>query len=192
MIHLIGPGGAGKSTVGPLVAARLGVVFHDLDERFAASAGDIDGFLATRGYAAYARRNLAAYEATVRGAAGGVIALSSGFMTYATEVHPRYAALREQIARAPTTVVLLPSFDRERCVAETVRRQLARRLSRRTPAREEAVIRDRFETYVALGAARVETMRPPGVVAEEIVRRLTLIPTPAAERIAAADGARHA
>lgn len=184
VIHLIGPGGAGKSTVGPLVAARLGVAFHDLDARFAEAAGDIDGFLEAHGYDAYARRNVETYEAVVRGSDAGVIALSSGFMTYAPAVHPRYAALRERIARAPTTVVLLPAFDRERCVAETVRRQVARGVSRRTPAREEAVIRDRFEVYVGLAAVRVETMRAPDAVADEIVSRLGLARVPAAERVA--------
>jgi len=44
VIHVIGPGGAGKSTAGPLVAARLGVAFYDLDARFAAVAGDIDAY----------------------------------------------------------------------------------------------------------------------------------------------------
>jgi shikimate kinase len=35
MIPLIGPGGAGKSTIGALVAERLGVPFVDLDRHFA-------------------------------------------------------------------------------------------------------------------------------------------------------------
>jgi shikimate kinase len=36
---LIGPPGAGKSTVGPLLAARLGVGFVDTDDRIEAAAG---------------------------------------------------------------------------------------------------------------------------------------------------------
>lgn len=39
-IHLVGPGGAGKSTVGVALARRLGVAFLDLDEQFKARAGD--------------------------------------------------------------------------------------------------------------------------------------------------------
>jgi len=192
VIHLIGPGGAGKSTVGPLVAARLAVPFHDLDRRFAAAAGDIDGFLHAHGYAAYARRNVEVYEEIVRGGVGGVIAPSSGFMTYAPAVHARYAEIRERIARDPTTVVLLPALDRERCVAETVRRQLTRGLPGRTPTREAAVIRARYEVHVALGAVCVETMRPVHEVADEIIRRLARTAASAAERIVAADVAGHA
>jgi shikimate kinase len=55
-----------------------------------------------------------------------LIALSSGFMTYPLDVHPTYDALRHAIVTSPSTAVLLPSFDLEVCVAETVRRQLQR------------------------------------------------------------------
>jgi shikimate kinase len=42
MIHLVGPGGAGKSTVGALLADRLGVAFIDLDTVIDVVAGDSD------------------------------------------------------------------------------------------------------------------------------------------------------
>jgi hypothetical protein len=44
-ILLAGPGGAGKTTIGRLVARRLGVPFFDLDEQFVARYGDIRGTL---------------------------------------------------------------------------------------------------------------------------------------------------
>jgi shikimate kinase len=53
MIHLIGPGGAGKMRVGPLAAARLELAFHDLDERFTEHVGGIDRSIAARGDPAY-------------------------------------------------------------------------------------------------------------------------------------------
>jgi len=40
-ITLIGPGGAGKTTVGALLAERLRIAFVDLDYRFADRSGDI-------------------------------------------------------------------------------------------------------------------------------------------------------
>ena len=171
MVWLIGPGGAGKSTAGALLAQRLGLPFRDLDVEFAARMGDIDDFIAARGYRAYAYANVEAYE-LVRAGSNAVLALSSGFMTYPPEVHPRYAAMRHEIARSRTTFVLLPSLDLEACVAETVRRQMARALTRRVPSREEAVIRERFATYLSLSAQKVETMRPPPDVAAEIAARV--------------------
>jgi len=41
VLHLIGPGGAGKTTVGPHLARRLGWQFVDLDERFMSREGSI-------------------------------------------------------------------------------------------------------------------------------------------------------
>jgi len=172
MIRLVGPGGAGKSTVGAALALRLGCPFHDLDREFERRRGDIDAFIRARGYSAYARENVAVYLELCPHVDGSVVALSSGFMVYPECVHPAYGAVTAAIARSRTTVVLLPSLDRERCVAETVRRQLGRPCCRRDAVREEAVIRDRFDRYVALPAPKVGTMRPPDEVAAAILARL--------------------
>ena len=61
MIQLIGPGGAGKSTVGAVLALRLGCPFHDLDREFECRRADIDTFIDVHGYAAYTRENVAVY-----------------------------------------------------------------------------------------------------------------------------------
>ena len=172
MIQLIGPGGAGKSTVGAALALRLGCPFHDLDREFERRRADIDAFIGARGYEAYARENVAVYLELVPHLPGSVLALSSGFMVYPASVHPAYAAVTEAIARSRTTVVLLPSLDRETCVAETVRRQLGRPFGRRDPAREEVVIRERFDRYKSLAALKVETMHPAQEVAAAIHARL--------------------
>lgn len=172
MIQLVGPGGAGKSTVGAALTLRLGCAFRDLDREFECRNGDIGAFIATRGYRAYARENVAVYLDVVAGASDSfVLALSSGFMMYPPSVHPDYAAVAEAIARSSATVVLLPSLDRETCVAEIVRRQLGRPFAR-APEREEAVIRERFDRYMALPAVKVETMRAAAEVAAVIQSRL--------------------
>lgn len=184
MVHLVGPGGAGKSTVAPLLAALLGVPSHDLDARFTAAHGSVDAFIAARGYRAYAAANVAAYLdlAAATAGAAGVAALSSGFLVYPPDVHPRYAALRAALVAAPSTVVLLPALELEPCVAETVRRQVGRGAGRTTAARAEAKIRERFALYAGLPARKVTTGRAPGAVAAEIAALLGA--GPAAERSA--------
>ena len=168
-ITLIGPGGAGKSTAGALIAKRLGMAFVDLDQRFRARAGDIGEYIDRAGYSAYARQNVEIYNVLLREGRGDfVAALSSGFMTYPRGIHPRYAALRQDLEESPTTFVLIPSLDRERCVAETVRRQLERPFAR-DAVREEAVIRERFAIYAGLRARKIETMRPLAAVVEELL-----------------------
>jgi shikimate kinase len=185
MIRLIGPGGAGKSSTGSLLAARLGVRFVDLDERFGATVGDISEYIESQGYDAYAARNVHLYADVIRGAAGRewVLALSSGFMTYRDDIHPAYAHLRRDITASPTTFVLLPSLDFEACVAETVRRQLGRPFGR-SAEREEQVIRARFAVHRDLPVTRIETMRPIAEVVEAVVVHI------AAQRGAALDAPR--
>jgi hypothetical protein len=150
----------------------LSLPLLDLDREFSARHGDIDRFITSHGYQAYARANVETYCVIVNAEPEGVLVLSSGFMTYPPTIHQRYAEVRRDIERSPATFVLLPSLDLETCVGETVRRQLMRPFSRRAAAREEVVIRDRFWTYVSVPAPKIETMRPPAEVVAEIVVRL--------------------
>jgi shikimate kinase len=169
VIALIGPGGAGKTTVGARVADQLSLPFADLDGCFNARCGDISAFIESHGYPAYARENVQTLSLLLdeRGDSA-VVALSSGFMTYPRDVHPHYALRRRCVAESRTTFVLLPSLDYEACVTETVRRQLRRPFAR-PAAREEAVIRERFPIYSGLRARKIETMRPIADVVAEIV-----------------------
>jgi shikimate kinase len=172
MIRLVGPGGAGKTTTGARLALRLEVTFVDLDEMFAATHGDISEYLDVHGYARYATQNVQSYlEVTAATAGPRVLALSSGFMTYANDVHPDYAGVRREIAVSATTLVLLPSLDYETCVAETVRRQLGRPFWR-SAEREEQVIRLRFGIYRDLSAMKLETMKPISEVVDAAVANL--------------------
>src|SRR4030095_7865714 len=112
MIQLVGPGGAGKTTVGRALAQRLGITFVDLDEQFAAQAGDISAYLTTHSYQAYAMQSVQTYLDTLRSLPSEtVIALSSGFMTYPDDAHPAYREIHRDIAVSTLTLVLLPSFD---------------------------------------------------------------------------------
>jgi shikimate kinase len=173
MIRLIGPGGAGKSSSGLMLAERFGVLFADLDERFDATVGDISNYIESQGYDAYAATNVRVYADLIGDIAGQecVLALSSGFMTYREDIDPDYVHLRREIAASPLTFVLIPSLDFENCVAEIVRRQIGRPFSR-SFEREEQVIRARFALYRDLPATKIETMRPVAEVVEAVVANI--------------------
>jgi shikimate kinase len=158
--------------VGRILADRIKAPFLDLDRVFAARLGNISAYIVGHGYEAYARENVEAYRQLLRACGSPcVLALSSGFMTYPETVHPEYRPLRDEVTSSVTTFVLLPSLELNECVREIVRRQLGRSFAR-SPAAEEAVIRERFTIYAGLTARKVETMRPPAEAAEEILMKL--------------------
>jgi shikimate kinase len=172
MIQLVGPGSGGKTTVGLALARRLDVAFVDLDEQFNARVGDISAYLGAHEYLAYAAQNIQLYLDTLGSLREEtVIALSSGFMTYRDDAHPGYREVHREIAASPSTVVLLPSFDYETCVTETVRRQLMRPFSR-SAEREEQVIRARFGVYWGLLAKKFETKGLVDAVVDDLVTHL--------------------
>ena len=171
-VRLIGPGGAGKSTVGRILAERLEAPFLDLDQAFVQRLGDISVYIARAGYDAYARENVETYRQLLRSRETScILALSSGFMTYPEAVHPEYKELRQEVETSAATFVLLPSLKLDDCVNEVVRRQLTKPFAR-SPAVEEAVIRGRFPIYIGLKARKVETMRSPVETAQTILLNL--------------------
>ena len=173
-IRLIGPGGAGKSTIGALLAERLHIAFVDLDQHLTGLVGDISEYICRHGYDVYARENVETYCSLCRGESHrDVVALSSGFMTYARDIHSEYSRVRRELEQHPNTFVLLPSLDRDVCVAETVRRQVGRPFGRPS-AKEEAVIRARFDIYMAVPVRKIQTMRPVAAAVDELVAALSL------------------
>ncbi|MGJ7609915.1 MULTISPECIES: shikimate kinase [unclassified Variovorax] len=162
IVHLVGPGGAGKSSAGPLLAQRLGWQFVDLDERFMSREGSIGASIEASGYRGYAKRNVAVYRAVRHSlAVPSVLALSSGFLTYPDEIDAEYPALLRSIEADPLTALLLPAFELEACVEIIVRRQLSRPYLSGNRASEERRIRERFPKLMALRCTRFRSDAPP-------------------------------
>ncbi|HVV75544.1 MAG TPA: shikimate kinase [Mycobacteriales bacterium] len=78
LVVLVGPPGAGKSTVGRLVAARRGVGFRDTDDDVESAAGEtISDIFISRGEPAFRELERAAVRAAVADH-DGVLALGGG------------------------------------------------------------------------------------------------------------------
>jgi len=173
IIHLIGPGGAGKTTSGEILAELLDRDFIDVDRMFLKRQGHIASFIDAHGYAAYARRNVALYSevrAAIRTPA--VIAMSSGFMTYPAMVDESYPAIRAAIERDPCTVLLLPSLDVNICVEILVPRQLARPYLDADEAHEERRVRERHPIFLELACQRYIGLEDPASVASRLAQML--------------------
>jgi shikimate kinase len=171
ILHLVGPGGSGKTSVGPLLGSLLNWQFLDLDAEFMRSEGDIAHCIGTHGYEGYARRNLSVYLALKQTVSVPTVrALSSGLLTYGADIDPRYAGVRRDIEESPLTALLLPSFELESCVDIIVKRQLARPYLAGNSVREEQRIRERFPLFIALQCTRFRSDTSPMRLASEIER----------------------
>jgi shikimate kinase len=168
LIHLIGPGGAGKSTTGPALAKRLSYRFIDLDQEYLKGSlieQDIENY----GYEYYVSKNVELYLSLKSTEGPTVMATSSGFMTYDASIHPQIRQIHQDILDCPRTVLLLPSFDEEKCVKETVRRQATKVHEDRDPHIQRARIVERFPVYVQMGSIKVSTDVPVATVVENIL-----------------------
>ena len=160
-LWLVGMMGAGKSTVGPLVAERLGRPFVDLDEAVAAAAGrSIPAMFAAEGEAGFRRREAAALAATAGTRGGGGLRRGHRGGPGQRGACMRRSGMVAWLA-APAAVLA----DR---VGDGAGRPLAARAEPTVAARLAA----REAAYAAAAHCRVETAgRTPEEVAEEVVRR---------------------
>jgi len=126
MIFLIGPGGVGKTTLGPILADQIGYKFCDLDEYFCENVANIGDYISKHGYAAYVVQNSKCFfEILDRNDQKIVMALSSGFLIAQEEVetvHKNRDAIKNGVA-----VLLTPDPCDTKAVDIVVPRQLAKK-----------------------------------------------------------------
>ncbi len=169
-IVLVGYMGSGKSTVGPLLAARIGWAFADLDVLVETAAGlSVAAIFAAEGEDAFRRRERAAAEA-LGSLTHHVIAAGGGAFT-------EDPATRAALQRDAVTVWLRCSLDtvvqRVGRGAEAESRPLAR-----SRERMAATLARREPLYQLADLTALTDTSPPGVVAEGIagmLRELNLV-----------------
>lgn len=171
ILLLIGPGGAGKSSVGSELAPLLKRDRIDLDEEFRRRMGDISDFIAGESYKRYKMANSAlAAEIAAEAGSPTLLIASSGFLT-PDNPGPALQANR-RLFESCYSVCLLPSRDLETAIEIIVERQLARPFGR-GGASEEATIRLRYPIYAGLGDLVVFSAASPRNTASAIARRFS-------------------
>jgi shikimate kinase len=157
-IAVIGPMGAGKTSIGRKLAKRLGLPFTDTDARITAAHGAIPDLFASHGEPGFRTLERSAVEQALAG--GGVVALGGGAV-----LDPR---TRMDLER--TTVVLLTVS--EEAVAERLASG-ARPLLTDGLASWRRIAEERRPVYEALADVVIDTSRRPvaGIV-DELAERL--------------------
>ena len=171
VLLIIGPGSAGKSSLGIQLAPVLGRELIDLDIQFLNRIGNIGSYIRDEGYEQYklADSKLAC-ELKREVISPTILIASSGFLT---ADNPK-AALDEnhRLLAECYSLCLLPSRDLEKSVITIVERQMTRVFAR-DRASEEATIRDRYEIYARLGNTVVFSSAPSCNIAHSVAGRFS-------------------
>jgi shikimate kinase len=182
-VVLIGPPGAGKSAVGPLLADRLGVQFRDTDADVGAAAGKpVGDIFIENGEDAFRELERAAVtqalgEQGALRARGGVLALGSGavldpgIQALLADLHGR-GGLEGSSPRASTVVYLSADFG---TVTRRIGLDRPRMVVPGNPrGRLRAMLVERDPIYARLAALTVPTDDlDPDELADRIVAEVT-------------------
>lgn len=167
---LVGPGGVGKSTLGRVLAERLGWPLIDLDLHFCDDIEEIDAFIARHGYAEYRAQNLALAKRLVAASSAPIILVTaSGFLAAPSGSDDRLQA--DALIATGFSIALLPSFDLDLATALVVERQLQRGFGLER-ASETMKFRERFEIYRKAGDMLVVSAAPAEQVATAVLDAL--------------------
>jgi shikimate kinase len=167
LVVLIGPPGAGKSAVGPLLADRLGVEFRDTDAEVGAAAGKpVSEIFIENGEDAFRELERAAVTAALGALRerGGVLALGSGAV-----LDPGVQAKLDRLA---TVVYLSADFG---TVARRIGLDRPRVVVPGNPrGRLRAMLDERDAVYRRLAAVTVPTDdMDPDELADQIAAEVT-------------------
>jgi shikimate kinase len=160
---LIGPPGAGKSAIGPLLAARLGVGFRDTDADVGAAAGKpVGDIFVEDGEHAFRELEREAAASALR-EHDGVVALGSGAVLDEGTQRMLRGLPVVYLAAGFGTVARRVGLDRPRVVVPGNPR-----------GRLRAMLDERAPLYQRLATVTVDTDdRAPEEIAEQIARAVT-------------------
>ncbi len=178
-ILFIGMRGAGKTTLGQIVAAKLGLAFIDADDAFAAANGDIKEFVSAHGWSAFRREEAALLSSACGAPSACLIACGGGVV----ETADGRAALAAARAKGHLVLFLNRAFE---AVEETLRCDPSRAPLGETPAvtwaRREPLLRGgcTLEVPFVAGAS-------PWPVAMTLIDVITRVLDPPPPPVALAD-----
>jgi shikimate kinase len=170
LVILLGPGGAGKSslafTLAPLTRRHL----IDLDRAFATRIAPIDEFIQEEGYASYKVTNARLAAELVEGiAAPTIFVTSSGFLSL--ENPPHILSANRKFLQRGYSICLLPAADEELACEIIVKRQVSRPLGYRE-GQERRKFQERWPLYRSVGDMLILSAAPPEAIAEVLAQRL--------------------
>ena len=169
-IFFIGPASVGKTTVGKLLAQKIGYDFIDIDKVFCERVALIPDYIKVKGYAGYCETNSSLTDSLIEEhPTGTVFATPSGFLAH--EDSPHLIKKHLNVISCGISVLLLPSPDPLNGVDAVVQRQ-SQRWKDVTPEIERERFLARFGKYKDHGDIKVFSLESPDLIADAICGEL--------------------
>lgn len=171
-VFLIGPGGAGKSTVGKYLSDILGYILTDLDDKFCERIINIREYINNHGYESYLEQNAALLRALLieNNKNNALFVLSSGFLS--TDIRADIVESNKKMVRENGfSVLIMPSQNYDEALKCIVDRQLSRGFSL-DRKKEEEKFSQRFYEYINMGNIKIFSMEKPECIAVKIASEL--------------------
>jgi shikimate kinase len=170
-IFMIGPASVGKSTVGELLAGKIGYHFVDIDMEFCGRIQLIPDYINEFGYVSYCEANAELVDELLReNSARTVFATPAGYLVHETASH--VAEKNRGTISGGISVLRLPAEDPDRGVQEIVRRQLYRWNDAKEHKEREKFLA-RHEKDKNYGDIKIFSFEGPEIVAAKVVAELT-------------------
>lgn len=171
LLFIVGPGGAGKSSLGQLLAPLTHRRLLDLDQIFKSEVGPIDQYIQNFGNEAYRSRNSSLAKSLVRGCLDQILLVtSSGFL--AEDNPPLVLADNQALLRQGYSLSLLPDDDHKLTCEIIVERKMSRGLVL-DPQRERQKINSRLPVYRAAGDMLVVSKAALSTIAATVAERIS-------------------
>lgn len=178
LVFIVGPGSAGKSTTGKLLADKLGYEFVDIDFVFCEKIRLIGDFITEQGYRAYSQANSALFEQLLgEYPTKTVFPLSSGFLVHqnSPELVRRHKILLEEKG---ISILLLPSSSLKESMDIIIPRQMAREYLDLVEESERAKLKSRYPKYKGYGDIKIFSVEPPEQIADLMAEELNKLGLP--------------
>ena len=167
---MIGPASVGKSTVGVLLAEKLGYEFVDIDKEFCKRVGLIPEVVKSEGYASYCEKNSKLTDLLIaENVQKTVFATPSGYLVH--EESPQLVEKHIKVIGSGISVLLLPGPDPDAEVDTIVARQVSRWRDVE-PDNERQRFLARFEKYKKHGDIKIFSKELSEVIVEEILNKI--------------------
>jgi shikimate kinase len=170
-IFFIGPASVGKTTIGKLLAKKIGYSFVDIDKEFCERIELIPKYIKTNGYAGYSEANSLLTDTLIQeNPTSTVFATPSGFLVH--EDSPHLIDKHLETIRKGISILLLPSDNPTEGVEVVVQRQLNRWNDTHEESERNRFL-ERFEKYKNYGDIKIFSLESPTLITELISQKLS-------------------